>query len=61
MPEDSPTNERHQNLSELSYKMRNSDIDATTCNEFKVGCTNCEGNDIYSKSTFKDMLEELMQ
>lgn len=52
-----------QNLSEKSYKLRSaSEMDLTTCHEFKMGgCPNCEENDIYSKSTFKDMLEELMR
>lgn len=51
-----------QHSDEASFKIKGSDIDATTCNDFKeVGCPNCEGNDSYTQSTFKDMLNELMR
>ena len=50
-----------QTESEKSFKIKNSDYDATTCNDFKSGCPNCEENEIYQKSTFKEILDDLMR
>lgn len=58
---DQTEKEHLQTESERSFKLKTSDIDATTCNEFKGGCPNCEENDINQKSTFKEILDDLMR
>ena len=54
-------NQNLQTLSERSFKMKTSEIDATTCNDFKQGCANCESNEIYQKATFREILDDLMR
>jgi hypothetical protein len=42
--------------SEASFKLRGSELDATTCHDFK-GCCNCDN----SESPFKEVLDEQLR